>query len=875
MGRSTLGFGRIIATAGSSRPTVTPDVSATRSLRPPLGVWTLLGGVDEPEPAPVPWTTRALPTSSAPSVRRAPTTAQPAPAKPPKPVDSKVDALRRLLESRGMIEPSTTEPSAPTSASPVAPAAGAAPATPESATPGDRTATTAGSATAPGQFGQRVRPEPTRPDSPLSSLFPDTGSTPTARRQRRSKGVDLDRFRRSLESRGMMPAEEGSAPSRGDGTVRRSAPPEAPTSRPNERSTPARPEATSDPESDTDGVPAVAPPRNIPLTLTPMGTGAFRRHAPGDERAATAKPIRPRSSPSPVVSRAADGRRATVAVRRRIAGRRFVTPQADGIEAPDVRSFDTSTPISAAALAAALTAETPPSTTGVAAPAPARYDTPAHRSAVAPGPGALARALESGLASATSATAPAASVRTNDPVRRSETPAADRSPVSRAAVAPPPVQRSADHPAPRPTSSPGTPAVSSPATSRTANDPVAAPPSTERPATPDPTVIAPDTAELLDSTSPDHTVVSRSTDDRTAPTPAPATHRPATAPPATPDPAIARSADGRGAPTPPSPSAPASTPASTQRPTPTPGTDRSAAARPTAPDPAVVAAATAELLESTSPDRTIISRSPDDERPPVDLGERFLRELGRSPDVAARELPRPFQPLATAIAGSARQVKLSTDATTRRALDSVGKQAVTVGDTIHLSRPARDDVQTHEVLAHELVHVANPSPVPRFFDDDHRGPEERMAEQVAQVIRRSPIVPASPVPSGSQSAPTAPTSTTAGAVTGGSVGGIRRATAPTSPSGSASPSTSTPSPPDADRIRRTAGISVRRDALADPSADGDEVSGDASIIGTGTALERDWFDNLVERTVDRVVQRIEQRVMIELERRGGRHWRNF
>lgn len=288
-----------------------------------------------------------------------------------------------------------------------------------------------------------------------------------------------------------------------------------------------------------------------------------------------------------------------------------------------------------------------------------------------------------------------------------------------------------------------------------------------------------------------------------------------------------------------------------------------------------MAAATAELLESTSPDRTIISRSPDDERPPVDLGERFLRELGRSPDVAARELPLPFQPLATAIAGSARQVKLSTDATTRRALDSVGKQAVTVGDTIHLSRPARDDVQTHEVLAHELVHVANPSPVPRFFDDDHRGPEERMAEQVAQVIRRSPIVPASPVPSGSQSAPTAPTSTTAGAVTGGSVGGIRRATAPTSPSGSASPSTSTPSTPDADSIRRTAGISVRRDALADPSADGDEVSGDASIIGTGTALERDWFDNLVERTVDRVVQRIEQRVMIELERRGGRHWRNF
>ena len=73
----------------------------------------------------------------------------------------------------------------------------------------------------------------------------------------------------------------------------------------------------------------------------------------------------------------------------------------------------------------------------------------------------------------------------------------------------------------------------------------------------------------------------------------------------------------------------------------------------------------------------------------------------------------------------------------RRALARVGKLAATTGDTIHLASPR----PAPEVIAHELTHVAHPSPVPRFFDDDDRGPEERQAEQVAAIMRRAPILP--------------------------------------------------------------------------------------------------------------------------------------
>ena len=117
-------------------------------------------------------------------------------------------------------------------------------------------------------------------------------------------------------------------------------------------------------------------------------------------------------------------------------------------------------------------------------------------------------------------------------------------------------------------------------------------------------------------------------------------------------------------------------------------------------------------------------------------GGEFLDELSRHPFTAPRPLPIEYRPIATVIVGE-RPVRVSTSTASRRALARVGKRAATTGDTIHLDR----ERPAPEVIAHELTHVAHPSPSPRFFADDDRGPEERQAEQVAAVMRRSPILP--------------------------------------------------------------------------------------------------------------------------------------
>ena len=116
--------------------------------------------------------------------------------------------------------------------------------------------------------------------------------------------------------------------------------------------------------------------------------------------------------------------------------------------------------------------------------------------------------------------------------------------------------------------------------------------------------------------------------------------------------------------------------------------------------------------------------------------ETFAAELARHRTERPRAIPVTYRPLATAIVGD-RPVHVSTGTASRRALAKVGKVAATTGDTIHLASPPT----SAEVIAHELTHVAHPSPVARFFDDDDHSPEERRAEQVAAIMRRAPILP--------------------------------------------------------------------------------------------------------------------------------------
>ena len=122
--------------------------------------------------------------------------------------------------------------------------------------------------------------------------------------------------------------------------------------------------------------------------------------------------------------------------------------------------------------------------------------------------------------------------------------------------------------------------------------------------------------------------------------------------------------------------------------------------------------------------------------PPLSPADAFVAELQRHRATRPRPLPVQFRPMATVIVGE-RPVHVSTDVASRRALQRVGKRAATTGGTIHLDT----DRPSPEIVAHELTHVAHPSPEPRFFADDRPSPEERRAEQVAAVMRRTPILP--------------------------------------------------------------------------------------------------------------------------------------
>ena len=122
----------------------------------------------------------------------------------------------------------------------------------------------------------------------------------------------------------------------------------------------------------------------------------------------------------------------------------------------------------------------------------------------------------------------------------------------------------------------------------------------------------------------------------------------------------------------------------------------------------------------------------------VDAAQAFEEALRRSPAVST-PLPQSWRPLANAIVGD-RAVRISSGAASRRALRAAGKVAATSGNVIHLATPLQG-MSDAPVLAHELTHVASPSPAPRFYDDDRDSPEERRAELVADVIRRSPVLP--------------------------------------------------------------------------------------------------------------------------------------
>lgn len=249
------------------------------------------------------------------------------------------------------------------------------------------------------------------------------------------------------------------------------------------------------------------------------------------------------------------------------------------------------------------------------------------------------------------------------------------------------------------------------------------------------------------------------------------------------------------------------------------------------------------------------------------VAERFMTELSQSVRSQPVPLPMPFRPMAEAITGSDR-VLLSTDVGSRRALRSVGKRAATTGNVIHLDRTPRPGHTINEVIAHELTHVANPSPAPRFFDDIDDSPEERRAESVARIMARSPLAPTSgfvaPVRR-SDVVRRSPVQGGTNMVTADSAanplpgtGAVRRSPAATSGSDPT--------------IRRLATAAP----AAAPAPAATPVTTEAPAGSVFDSREaREWFERELDRNIDTIMERIEDRVRIGLERRGGRFWREI
>jgi hypothetical protein len=254
------------------------------------------------------------------------------------------------------------------------------------------------------------------------------------------------------------------------------------------------------------------------------------------------------------------------------------------------------------------------------------------------------------------------------------------------------------------------------------------------------------------------------------------------------------------------------------------------------------------------------------------LARDFLVELGRHRREQPRALPVQFRPIAREVVGP-RRVMVSSDPASRRALRRVGKVAATTDDVIHLDRaPA---VAPPELIAHELAHIAHPSPTPRFFADPVRGPEERQADEIARVMRAAPVLPRV-AGAGDADRASSPIST-ASATT------VQRST-----------SSSTPPRPatTVQRAARTSGSTVTAADLAarltrstptvqrfetgtvaptlgasgipgaPPVAAGSPESPPPTFSGVNTTDSLDQFQRLVEM--------LEERIIVELERRGGR-----
>jgi hypothetical protein len=260
--------------------------------------------------------------------------------------------------------------------------------------------------------------------------------------------------------------------------------------------------------------------------------------------------------------------------------------------------------------------------------------------------------------------------------------------------------------------------------------------------------------------------------------------------------------------------------------------------------------------------------------PPAELADRFLDELARHPTPSNPEpLPSRFRPMADTILGHHR-VLISVDEASRQALRSVGKVAATTENVIHLDTPPSSAAAA--VVAHELTHVAHPSPAPRFFDDDRHSPEERRAEQVAAVMARAPLAPtralAQPSTAPSSAAPMV-RRTPATAAPSAHAPTVTAAELAARASGASAPGTQRSSSPVIRRELATGTGSSSSSSTSSTSPSPNDDGGSAVEDGRSDGMSDEAFRRALDRHLDYLVRRLSQQITADLGRRGGRFWR--
>ena len=253
-----------------------------------------------------------------------------------------------------------------------------------------------------------------------------------------------------------------------------------------------------------------------------------------------------------------------------------------------------------------------------------------------------------------------------------------------------------------------------------------------------------------------------------------------------------------------------------------------------------------------------------------DLADRFMTELGRHRQERARPLPVQFRSIADVIVAD-RTPRISTGRASRQALAAVDKVAATTGDVIHLARAPSAGTPSAElagIIAHELTHVANPSPAPRFFDDDRHSAEERRATEIGEIMRSTRLRPVA-APRPSRGAPMSITTDFDDATES-----LRRRVASSGAAGSGG----------ADTIQRKFSGSIGGHRAQQGSANAasapatntlSEAEPLSGALATGSSMSRAEFRKLLRENFDAVIELLEDRLIADLERRGGRYRKDF